>query len=56
MARIKSHLNYLALILLLMGFVFLLINLAFAQGDAPSRLHAPEPTTLVLISTVQPID
>ncbi len=33
-----------------MGFVFLLINLAFAQGDSPSRLHAPEPTTLVLIS------
>ncbi len=51
MARIKSHLNYLVLILLLIGFMFILVNLAFAQGNTGSRLHAPEPTTLVLIST-----
>ncbi|MCK4463486.1 MAG: sugar transferase [Candidatus Omnitrophica bacterium] len=51
MKKVKSHLSVLTLILLVGGFVFLLINLAFAQGDSPSRLHAPEPTTLVLIST-----
>ena len=51
MAKIRRHLNYLTLVVLSTVFVFMLITLCYAQVNQESKVHAPEPGSMLLIST-----
>ena len=51
MEKIKTHLNYAVMALFLVAFLFLLISICYAQVNSESRISAPEPNTIVLIST-----
>ncbi len=50
MEKIKLHINYAILFLLLGFFVFFLIEICYAQTSLESRALAPEPSSLALIS------
>lgn len=51
MKKIARHLNYAVLTISAVAFVFVLINICYAQANPESHVHAPEPSTIALVST-----
>lgn len=51
MPKIKLYRNLFILILISVSFLFILIHICYAQDYSKARVHAPEPSSLALIST-----
>jgi len=51
MAKIKRHLNYAAISILSIAAIFMIIGLCYAQAGQEGVVHAPEPTSIALVST-----
>lgn len=51
MKQVKRYLNYVSLIILCVAFLFIIASICYAQVQPKPSVHAPEPSSIALIST-----
>ncbi|PIU41932.1 MAG: UDP-phosphate N-acetylgalactosaminyl-1-phosphate transferase [Candidatus Omnitrophica bacterium CG07_land_8_20_14_0_80_42_15] len=51
MKKIKHHFNFVVFFAVVIAFVFAVLNLCYAQTNTPSYTHAPEPSTILLLTS-----